>query len=1539
MSGLIARLKLPEPLYSPHGNSLNPEYFNTLVFIFNVVIAVLAFAQIVSVVYFNYFNGTKIKYAFGIPLNVRSMGISYLFRISAVTIQVVLFALLAFLSYLISTWSSFAVLLTVMLPLHVIEPTRSIVQSYTLLLFWLAHAIVSVVFLIQDLVSPIKMINVNDSELVLALQIVSCINIIFIFILETWLWFPSVELVDYFELNEWEIDSVPNFFSSLTFGWIQPTIKKIKDTEDVSLEDLPPVPYEFRADVNAELVSSIWHEDLAKGKTPSLALILIKAYSGTLLTTTAFSFFYYGLSFYQPFILKKLISYFSQRAFTEDDSADPPIIIGFYYAGFMFLVSIIKVIFSNQSQKSSGFATYYMGSALTALLYKKALFLSPNSRKKKTNGDIINNISTDVGLITGFLTNLHDFIAAPISMVLVLLCLYKVIGKATWGAVVAALVSIPGALVISLGFTGTFKRYSKYKDERVSLITEILSTVKSIKFYSWEKPMLAKLGEVRNDKELSQLRTIGVLSAFAMFIFSCIPFFISVAAFYCYSKMYDIPLTPEIVFPALSLFDLLTGPIFLLPHGIVAGVQCKVSLNRLSEFLNLEEQKDQIKRYKEPINGDIAVRLQNIKVFWSKKEDDESAEEEEEAAEETLAPTDRVALDFESFVARKGELNCIVGRVGSGKSTFIRLLLGELETFEENDKPSNIEIAGSVAYVPQSPWILNGTVKENILFGCKFDREFYEKTIDACQLVPDFESLPDGDHTTVGEKGVSLSGGQKARVALARAVYSRARVIILDDILSAVDSHVGEKITEKVLSKNGLLSGRTIVLATNSVPVLHRADKIVLLKGGRITEEGTFSAVHARKSELYELIKEFGRKDQAEVKTEPAQPEVQPETPDGTSEEESVIDINAENVPLRRTVSAGVASFVSFTHAEAESIKSGVVRRTGQMEEERSRGRVSLSTILEFLRACNFGFIAFYILFIFGVSISNLLEKVVLTVWSEKNAEYNYTYHAAYYLGIYILCGVLGGLCLFIGSYIIWNFSIIPGAKTFHERLAQSVLRSPMSFFETTPIGRILNRFTDDIGKIDMEIPWNLIGLTSTMISAIVTLAVITYNLPVMALIIVFLLVFYNQLRVFYIPASRENRRLRSVTTSPVYAHIEESLNGMDTIKAFNQVSRFQFKNETNLNLLTRTRLTVNFCDKWLNVRLGGLSASITFLTALFSVFSLLTSDPISPALLGFLMSYALSISLTLSSIISLLTNIENDSVTIERLVEYFNLPSEAPLVIDETRPPASWPDKGAIKFVDYTTKYRENLDPVLKNINFDVKSQEKIGIVGRTGAGKSTLTLALFRIIEATGGHIEIDGIDTSKLGLFDLRHHLSIIPQDSQTIVGTARENLDPFENYTDEQLWKALELSHLKDHIEQMKTEYSKEEYENAKANGIELVEGTRLQAKINSGGSNLSAGQKQLLCIARALLVPSKVLLLDEATASVDVQTDKLIQETIRKEFKDRTILTIAHRLETILDSDRVLVLDKGEVKEYDTPEKLLADSTTIFYSLCKQAGHV
>lgn len=482
---------------------------------------------------------------------------------------------------------------------------------------------------------------------------------------------------------------------------------------------------------------------------------------------------------------------------------------------------------------------------------------------------------------------------------------------------------------------------------------------------------------------------------------------------------------------------------------------------------------------------------------------------------------------------------------------------------------------------------------------------------------------------------------------------------------------------------------------------------------------------------------------------------------------------------------------------------------------------------------------------------------------------------------------------------------------------------------------------------IDLQLPMTFISFLMLICTGILTFSVVVFNLPVLIFVLIGLLVIYNGIRKYYIPCSRELKRLLSVASSPKMAHFQESIVGVDTIKAYSQEERFTKKNMQNVDNITKIQYILFACNRWLSIRLQSVSAVFVYSVSLFCLFGIGKSGQISPSLLGLIMNYSLSISTILFSIIRSWAGIETDSVAIERIAEYSNLTPEEPAG-DKILVPKDWPANGEIKFIEYSTRYAEHLDNVLHEINVHIRGNEHIGIVGRTGAGKSSLTMALFRIIESTSGRIEIDGIDISKILLSDLRSKLSIIPQDSQTIKGSVRENLDPFNEYSDEKLWEVLELSHLKDHIKSMKTDPSEKSKLNVTTTETDEereetndAPGTKyaLDAIIEDGGSNLSGGQKQLLCLARALLNQSKILLLDEATAAVDVQTDKIIQETIRKEFKDKTILIIAHRLETIIDSDRVLVLEHGKVEEFDKPDTLVKDSNGIFHLMCKESGHL
>ncbi|ODV66026.1 hypothetical protein HYPBUDRAFT_142150 [Hyphopichia burtonii NRRL Y-1933] len=1516
-----------QPLHSELHNPLNPLFVDVLSVLFASACLLFTIFQVGGLLI-----DKRIRYSFGSSFKLESCGLFQWVKLGLLGFHCLLLVGLSLSN--IAPVAILAALIVGFIPLHLIEPTRSVIPSASLLIWWIGHFALNLIILIQDSSSSIKIWN-N-----IPIQATLVVNSFLIFYFEFAHYRPTSELVDYYHLNDWGFDD-HDVISEITFGYIQPLIKQTYQENELEIESLPELPENISAKVACDLLTKNW--ETSNG---SLIKALLKSFGLIMFKTCFFSFSETAVQFIQPFVLQKLIQFFASYL---NESPHPPLIIGYFYISLMFILSISKFILFNQAYKYEYQVSFLVDSSLTSLIYNKSMRLSSELKSIKSTGSIINNITMDIGIIQSFLQNLQNYLEAPIAVVLILLCLHKIIGKAVWGALLAAVVSIPGAIIINSSFTSTVKKWLAAKDERVSLTNEILTTIKSIKLYSWEKPLLERLRHIRNEKELKSQKKIGILSAFAIFIWSCIPFFISVAAYWSFSIIYDVPLTPDIVFPALSFFDLLTQPIFVLPSGIVSTIQTKNSLARLTSLLLLEENLNQANQLEPPTeNNEICINIENAKFIWKKnKSNDESSEILDEEA--SIESANHVALEIDKFVARKSNLTCIVGKVGSGKSTFIRSLLGQLEVLQNPE--TKFEIGGSVAYSSQNPWILNATVKENILFGFKYNKLFYDKTVEACQLIPDFSSLPDGDKTTVGEKGVSLSGGQKARISLARAVYSRSDIYILDDILSAVDANVGKRIIEQVLNKDGLLANKSVVLATNSINMLHEADEIILLQKGKIIEKGDFETVMQNENSLlFELIKEFGKQNNnddngSDIETKPQT--TNENTLINSTNVSDIVDsiedlaehINPSGVQRRfSNDTIGKASIVSLDYVYEDHESINLNKKTGHSKEGLSKGSVKFSVIWDYLKASNYKLIFVYLIFVAGTSFTNLMVKVILTRWSEHNALVGNNEHSGRYLAQYGLYGVLGGLFVLAGSFIIWTYCIIKGAENFHERLASSILRSPMSFFETTPVGRILNRFTEDMSSIDMQIPWLLIAFATILLNAVTTFGVITYNLPFMFFIILILGFFYNFIRLYFIPASRELKRLQSISKSPVIASIQESLNGVETITAYNQVQRFSHRSMKNIDTYIGVSHLLQCCNRWLSVRLQFMSSLILFLTSLLSVLSLSSKNPIKPALVGFIINYALSVSSLLNSLIRQWADIETQTVTVERLLEYINLDHEAEM-ITSFRPPNHWPDKGAIKFVNYTTKYRENLDPVLKNINLEFKGHEKIGIVGRTGAGKSTLTLALFRIIESTEGYIEIDGINTTKMGLYDLRRHLSIIPQDSQTIVGTVRQNIDPFDQYTDDKLWEVLELAHLKTHVENMKTEPTEKEKEEAEKKKIALNLGVKLEARISENGGNLSAGQKQLLCLARALLNPSKVLILDEATASVDVQTDKIVQETIRSQFKDRTIISIAHRLETILHSDRIVVLEKGEVAEFDTPETLLKDKNSIFYGLCKQSNLV
>ncbi|OQO03652.1 hypothetical protein B0A48_10317 [Cryoendolithus antarcticus] len=1298
-----------------------------------------------------------------------------------------------------------------------------------------------------------------------------------------------------------------DIFSVLTFSWMTPMMK-YGYKEFLTQDDLWNLRKRDTTQETAKTFQECWGYELEK-KKPSLWIAMFRSFGGPYFRGTCIKTVSDCLNFIQPQLLRLLITFVD--SYRPGKTPQPPV-KGAAIALSMFAVSVLQTAFLHQYFQRAFETGMRIKSALTASIYSKSMKLSNEGRAAKSTGDIVNYMAVDTQRLQDLAQYGQQLWSAPLQITLCLISLYQLVGVAMFAGLGAMLIMIPINGVIARISKTLQKKQMKNKDARTRLTTEILNNMKSIKLYAWTTAFMNKLNVIRNDQELHTLRKIGGVTAIANFTWSTTPFFVSCSTFAVFVATQNKPLSTDIVFPALTLFNLLTFPLAVLPMVITAIIEATVAVGRLTDFLVAPElQPDAVLRSDSVGMGEESVRIRDATFTWDTNED-------------------KNVLSDVNFTAHKGELSCIVGRVGAGKSSFLQTMLGDLYKIK-----GEVVLRGHSAYVAQSPWVMNASVRENIVFGYRWDPAFYERTVHACALVEDFASLPDGDQTEVGERGISLSGGQKARLTLARAVYARADIYLLDDVLSAVDQHVGRHIINNVLGSRGLLAGKTRILATNSIPVLMEAHFIVLLRDGRILERGTYEQLTAMKGEIAQLIKTSNNDDSAMSENGDADDNGSPSTEASTVYENAEEAEEAQEgltmlapikanpgMPARKESSLTLrrASTASFRGPrgkmnDEEEAKSGPLK-SKQTKEFSEQGKVKWDVYLEYAKTSNLVAVAIYAVTLLGAQTAQIGGSVWLKQWSEVNSRVGGNPEVGKYIGIYFAFGFGSAALVVVQTLILWIFCSIEASRKLHERMAYAIFRSPMSFFETTPTGRILNRFSSDIYRVDEVLARTFNMLFVNAARAAFTLVVICITTPIFMVLIIPLGGLYLWIQRYYLRTSRELKRLDSISRSPIYAHFQESLSGITTIRAYRQQQRFGLENEWRVDANLRAYFPSINANRWLAVRLEFIGSIIILSAASFAIISVSSGSGLSAGWVGLAMSYTLQITQSLNWIVRQTVEVETNIVSVERVLEYSRLPSEAPEIISKNRPPVSWPAKGAVSFNNFSTRYRPGLEPVLRNINLSIKSHEKIGVVGRTGAGKSSLTLSLFRIIEPTGGDITIDDVSTSAIGLLDLRRRLAIIPQDAALFEGTVRDNLDPGHVHDDTELWSVLDHARLRDHISSMTGQ---------------------LDAKINEGGSNLSSGQRQLISLARALLTPSNILVLDEATAAVDVETDAMLQTTLRSNmFKDRTIITIAHRINTILDSDRIVVLDHGEIKEFDTPQNLVK-SKGLFYELVKESG--
>ena len=1272
-------------------------------------------------------------------------------------------------------WTSVLTIVSlgVIFSVQYLEHTRSRTPNGVVLFYWLF-------FLIAYAVKLRSLVAQDSFQHHIAYFVAFCASFALAgveFILE---WLVPRKLSTYESLTDGDECPIEyaNVFSILSFSWMTPMMK-YGYTSYLTEDDLWNLRRRDTARSTGDAFEKAWHQE-RREKHPSIWLALFRGFSGPYVRGALFKTVSDVLAFAQPQLLRLLIRFVdSYRGPTPQ-----PVIRGAAIALAMFAVSVTQTIFLHQYFQRAFEVGMRVKSALTAAIYSKSMKLSNEGRAAQSTGDIVNLMAVDTMRLQDLTQYGQQLWSAPLQITLCMISLYQLVGLSMLAGVAVMILMIPINGVIAKYMKTLQKRQMKNKDARTRLMTEILNNMKSIKLYAWSTAFINKLNHVRNDQELKVLRQIGAAQSIANFTWSTTPFLVSCSTFAVFVMAQNEPLTTDIIFPALTLFNLLTFPLAILPMVITAIIEASVAVERLTRFFTAEElQEDAVRRESSVAIGEESVRIRDGSFTWDKEEP-------------------RRALESINLTAKQGELTCIVGRVGSGKSSLLQAILGDLWKVH-----GEVVVRGKTAYVAQQSWVMNASVKENILFGHRYDSYFYDRTIKACALLEDFKSLPDGDETEVGERGISLSGGQKARLTLARAVYARADIYLLDDCLSAVDQHVARHLIDKVLGPNGLLKGKTRILATNSIPVLQEAQLVAMIRDGRIVEMGAYEALIAEKGAVAALVRTSNNQKESEAEIPDGDASEASSTAieigDGDSDQEQeglphLAPITSRGQPRKSSMSTlRRASTVSFRGARRKA-NDEEDPKLKQGKEHSEQGKVKWDVYLEYARTSNVVAVCIYLVTLLGAQTAQVGGSVWLKKWSEVNTEYGGNPQVGKYIGIYFAFGFGSSALVVVQTLILWILCSIEASRKLHERMAWAIFRSPMSFFETTPAGRILNRFSSDMYRIDEQLARTFNQLFVNAARATFTLVVISYSTPIFIALIIPLGTIYLYIQRYYLRASRELKRLDSVTRSPIFAHFQESLGGITTIRAFRQQQRFAQENEWRLDSNLRAYYPSTIANRWLAVRLESMGSVIILAAAGFAIVNVASGSGLTAGMVGLAMSYALQITQSLNWIVRQTVEVETNIVSVERVLEYARLPSEAPEVLSKKRPNISWPAHGAVSFEGYSTKYREGLQPVLKNINLDIKAHEKIGVVGRTGAGKSSLTMALFRIIEPTTGNIRIDDLNTSTIGLLDLRRRLSIIPQDAALFEGTIRDNLDPGHVYDDTELWSCLDHARLKDHV---------------------------------------------------------------------------------------------------------------------------------------------
>lgn len=1335
-------------------------------------------------------------------------------------------------------------------------------------------------------------------------------------------------------------------------------------------------------------------ELIAQGKKAGLYHALKKVHAPAVNLAVCFELFCSILIFAQVLLINQFLEYFvngpaacTVTATQQDQMADSsnnsltrpcqngvfvdpyPDWYGFAMCGLLFLDVFLYMVLQNKATWIATRTGLHVRATTSALVFRKAASLSPSARNESTMGEILNFMMLDAeNLMMSTL-----FLPKQASMLLQIVVLFALLAYLIgWPAIFAICfqaIVMPCAVTFFVQQAKLQKEKMVQSDLRTKLVNEIFQAIRVVKFYAWEDSFVKRVGSVRQ-KELDKLLSLADVKAKASVFLHATPAFMIAIIFtlVAYNKggrlgVQDVPQ----LFTALLIIVLLRMPLMFTVFLTFMMIQARVSLKRLGPFMDAEEL--QPVQPAPSLKGGEAefgqVLVQDATFDWgavlNPNKDDATRPSSSRGGGgdrgRPEAPTDKSsvpksadgtaegknthpvavvpedvgvdvtkgsthALDGNGEFAaaaepvvlepfklydinldcRAGTLTAVIGSVGSGKSSFLQGIAGGMKLVS-----GGVSVRGRLALVSQQVWLTNHMLRDNVRFNSEWDQEKYSAAVERACLLDDIRTLPGGHEAEIGERGVNLSGGQKQRISIARALYSDADIYLFDDPLSALDAHVGKEVFNNVIKKLRD-DGKTVIIVMNQLQMLPEVDNIVVISRGRIVECGTYSSLLSGGQEFTALMERTGLSS-------------------------SGSDGAGNSSTQAHDGETGGKDCGNAALKEKEKVDVAVSSQNGALvvAEERKSGAVEADVWITYITATGTAFLFFFCVFLNVLNnFSSVAVEWWISFWTTDSID-PYPGFGFYVSVFFALALVVAGLLY--SKTLAFAWMGVWASKNLHHKMLHSAIFGSSAFFDRTPVGWMVSRFSSDVQKIDEQLPQMLdMCITSILLtlSSFVVMSVVT---PLVLCFLIPLIAWYAWVVVYYKRAFLEIKRLDSTTRSPVYSHFSESLAGITTIRAYGQVPEFVQDNVRRLNRNNRQFMAMKSMELWLATRLQ--TVGIISITAVSVISVLFRASPESAyvGLLGLMFTHALRVTGTMQWMSQNITNMEAQMNSVERAKHYINTieqdgcgsgnkplegyqgdaaaPAVTARIAASLPKEGEWPSKGSIQFTDYSLKYATG-EPVLKHVSATIGGGEKIGVVGRTGAGKSSLMLGLFRLIEAHTGKCSIDGLDIASLPVTFLRRHLSMIPQDPVLFSGTVRNNLDPFDlGDRDDRLWAALEQVRLKDHI--------------AGLDG-------KLDAPVAEFGANFSVGQKQLICMARALVRDNKILVMDEATSSVDMDTDQVIQHVVRSSFSDCTLLVIAHRINTIIDSNRVMCLKLGQIEEFEHPAVLLRDPTSMLSSL-------